>query len=78
MGCFSITDLGSGIAKEHHDKIFERFERVASDRNIGGLGLGLYISKQIVDAHHGLIELQSVEGMGASFIVSIPLFNKIS
>lgn len=76
MGCFSIADQGPGISSEHHDKIFERFERVASDSNIGGLGLGLYISKEIIDAHLGSIELKSSEGSGARFLVKLPLFTK--
>jgi PAS domain S-box-containing protein len=52
---FSVTDHGMGIAAPNLDKIFLRFERALSHHNISGLGLGLYISKQIVDAHGGSI-----------------------
>lgn len=73
MGCFSITDQGLGIAAEDQSKIFERFERVNSNNNIGGMGLGLYISKQIIETHGGKIGLQSKPNHGASFTVQIPL-----
>jgi PAS domain S-box-containing protein len=73
MGCFAIADEGPGIAEENHAKIFERFERVTSESNIGGLGLGLYISRDIIKAHHGIIELSSKLGEGARFLIKLPL-----
>ncbi|MBC7715244.1 MAG: PAS domain-containing protein [Rhizobacter sp.] len=57
-----VEDSGMGIAKEMQSKIFERFERAISSTNISGLGLGLYITKQIIDAHQGSIEVESVLG----------------
>src|SRR5260370_19736166 len=51
----SVRDHGIGIASEHRDRIFERFERLVSSRQYGGLGLGLWIVRQIVEAHHGSI-----------------------
>lgn len=75
MGCFSVKDFGVGIAEENHEKIFERFVRIKSDDYLGGLGLGLYISKQIVQFHDGVIELESKLGQGARFTVKIPLVN---
>lgn len=70
---FIVKDNGMGIAKEMQGKIFERFERAISSTNISGLGLGLYITKQIIDAHHGRIEVQSELGHGSMFKVSLPI-----
>ncbi len=70
---FSIEDKGPGIPVHLQNKIFERFERAVGARNISGLGLGLYVSRQIVSAHKGEIVLESAPGNGAKFIVKIPL-----
>lgn len=67
-----FKDKGIGISSKDQMRIFERFERVLSSENIGGLGLGLYISQQIVHAHGGSIRLESVEGQGSKFIVELP------
>lgn len=67
-----ITDLGPGIAQEDLERIFERFERVSDKQNIGGLGLGLYISKQIIEAHNGKIYVHSKLGHGSTFTVELP------
>lgn len=68
----SVKDEGSGIAPEEQRKIFDRFHR-ASSKNVQGLGLGLYISKLIVEAHQGNISVKSEPGKGATFIVEIPV-----
>ncbi len=68
-----VADHGVGIAAEDVDKIFERFERIPSAENIGGLGLGLYITRQIVQAHGGEIGLVSKPGEGSVFRVRLPL-----
>lgn len=68
-----VTDHGTGIAKENHEKIFLRFERAVASRNISGLGLGLYICRQIAEAHQGTISVISEKGEGASFEVKLPL-----
>ena len=68
-----MRDQGIGVAAEDREKIFDRFVRVAPIQNYGGLGLGLYIVKQIVNAHHGRISVESGPGAGASFIVELPL-----
>lgn len=68
----SVEDQGIGIAKEEKDRIFGLFERAVSERRYGGLGLGLYIAKQIVDAHGGRIACSSEPGRGATFEVDLP------
>lgn len=68
----SVEDVGLGIEPEKMGKIFEKFERGLSHSNISGLGLGLYIAKTIVDAHHGTIEVESTPGKGAKFKVFLP------
>ncbi|KFE58904.1 PAS domain S-box protein [Hyalangium minutum] len=67
-----VSDGGIGISHEAQRRIFERFERAAS-HNYGGLGLGLFITRQIVEAHHGKIWVESEPGRGATFFVELPL-----
>jgi len=71
-----VRDEGPGIAQQDFERIFARYERVVSKENVGGLGLGLYISKQIIDAHRGSIYVQSILGSGSTFIVELPLEKK--
>lgn len=69
----SVTDYGIGIKKEMIEKIFERFYRVEDvAQKFTGLGIGLYISKQIVERHGGNIEVKSTEGKGTTFSVHLP------
>jgi signal transduction histidine kinase len=68
-----VQDEGIGIAPEHLSRIFGRFERAVSERNYGGLGLGLYISKTLVEAMGGEIRVASTPGQGATFTVRLPL-----
>lgn len=70
---FIVEDHGIGIAEEYLQRIFERFERAISARHISGLGLGLYITRQIVEAHSGSIHVQSKLGEGSTFTVRLPL-----
>ena len=67
-----ITDHGIGIAPEHRQRIFGRFERAVSARSYGGLGLGLYISHQIVQVHGGTLQVWSELGVGSTFAVTLP------
>jgi signal transduction histidine kinase len=69
-----VSDTGIGISEEERTHLFERFFRtqVVLDRQIPGTGLGLYISKAIVDAHGGQIAVRSVEGRGTTFVVELP------
>ncbi|MCY1014573.1 ATP-binding protein [Pyxidicoccus sp. MSG2] len=68
-----VRDEGIGIAAETLPRLFGRFERGVSERNYGGLGLGLYISRQIVEAMGGTIDVRSELGQGALFTVRLPL-----
>ena len=70
----SVSDRGPGIAAADQARIFEQFERTAdSRRQAPGLGLGLYIARQIVRSHGGEIALESAPGQGATFSVNLPL-----
>lgn len=69
-----VIDRGEGISEEYQKKIFQRFERGSSENSsVGGLGLGLYISKEIMEMHHGSLSVQSRPGEGSTFLVKIPI-----
>jgi signal transduction histidine kinase len=68
----AVRDLGEGIAADEQERIFERFERATSVHRHPGLGLGLWICKQIVDACHGTISVASEPGRGSTFSVELP------
>lgn len=67
-----VADQGIGIDPAHHARIFERFERAVSEPHFGGLGLGLWICRQIVDASGGAIEVESEPNVGSRFRVRLP------
>jgi len=69
----TVRDHGIGIAKEDQARIFGQFERAVDKKVAPGLGLGLYISWQIVQAHGGRIEVASAPGEGSAFTVHLPL-----
>lgn len=71
----SVQDFGIGMAKEHLEKIFNRFYRVsgATDKTFPGLGIGLYISHEIIKRHGGKLWAESDEGKGSTFYLSLPL-----
>lgn len=72
-----VRDFGIGISPDKHQIIFERFFRVQeSSQNFPGLGLGLFISSQIIERHHGEITLKSHE-KGSEFIVSLPIHDDL-
>lgn len=70
-----IEDDGIGIAKEHQKKVFDKFYRVdnVNIHNVKGLGLGLFYVYQIIKAHNGTVELNSIENQGTTITINIPL-----
>lgn len=68
----TVRDHGPGIPAEAVQRIFGKFERAVSARSYGGLGLGLYIALEIVEAHGGSLAVDSVPGHGATFTVLLP------
>ncbi|MHB1844889.1 MAG: sensor histidine kinase [Deltaproteobacteria bacterium] len=69
----SVRDHGIGIEPEDAARIFERFERAVPARHYGGLGLGLYIVRQIAEAHGGRVTVESKPSFGSTFTLELPL-----
>ena len=69
----SVRDQGMGIAPEDQERIFEQFERTDGAAQVAGLGMGLYIARQIAQAHGGQLRVHSRPGEGAEFVLSLPL-----
>ncbi|CAM3161867.1 ATP-binding protein [Corallococcus soli] len=67
-----VRDQGPGVPPAQRESIFDRFDRGLASRNAGGLGLGLFISKQIVAAHRGTISVEESPGGGACFVIRLP------
>jgi PAS domain S-box-containing protein len=74
----TVRDDGIGIAAEDQARIFQRFEQAVSKRHFGGLGLGLWIVRQIVDALGGTITVCSQPGAGSEFTVTLPRWQPIA
>ena len=76
---FSVKDTGVGIPKEQQDRVFSKFFRGANVMRMEteGSGLGLFITKNIIEAHGGRIWFQSKEGRGTTFYFAIPFFQKV-
>jgi signal transduction histidine kinase len=72
-GLVSVRDQGMGIAPADQERIFQQFERTAGSAQVPGLGLGLYIARQIVEAHRGRLEVSSELGQGSEFVLYLPL-----
>lgn len=67
-----VRDQGPGISRENQERIFKRFERATSANAVSGLGIGLYISREITERHGGSLRVESEPGQGATFIVELP------
>ena len=73
--CVSIVDRGIGIPESALSNLFQRFYRAANveEQQISGMGIGLYVVKEIVTLHGGHVEVESIEGNGSTFTVCLPL-----
>ncbi len=69
---FKVVDEGEGVLPQEREKIFEPFRRSTTHGNVPGVGLGLYVSKRIVEAHGGVIQLSTSPGRGAAFSIVLP------
>jgi len=70
----AVTDQGIGISKENQERIFDRFYRAKElSPVISGLGMGLFISAEIIKRHHGKIGVSSIQGKGSTFYIILPL-----
>lgn len=67
-----VTDHGPGIAPEDQERIFQRFERAGQSQEYSGMGLGLFISRQIIEQHNGTLTVQSEPGKGSTFTAIFP------
>jgi NtrC-family two-component system sensor histidine kinase KinB len=72
MACISVADTGPGIPEEFASRVFEKFFRVPSKDGPTGAGLGLAIAKEIVEAHHGIVELDRARKIGSEFRIFLP------
>jgi signal transduction histidine kinase len=71
-----VVDRGIGIPPSQRQIVFERFERaIDTERQIKGLGLGLYIARRIIDAHGGTIGVESTPGEGSTFSFTVPILD---
>jgi signal transduction histidine kinase len=69
----SVTDAGPGIAEADRPHVFDMYRRASSGAGREGSGLGLYISRRIVEAHGGRIGVEAVRGTGSRFFFELPL-----
>ncbi|RPI35147.1 MAG: ATP-binding protein [Nitrospiraceae bacterium] len=76
---FSVQDFGVGIPEDMQDKVFGRFFRISesSGNRVSGLGLGLFISSQVIRQHGGKLWLESKPGKGSKFFFSLPVENNV-
>jgi two-component system phosphate regulon sensor histidine kinase PhoR len=77
MVCVTVTDFGIGLTPEQKERIFERFYRVEDKKHMtSGLGMGLYISAEIINYHNGEIGVESEAGKGSTFYFKLPLIKE--
>jgi signal transduction histidine kinase len=68
----SVTDSGPGIPVEHRDAVFEKFHQAHPDSSLSGIGLGLFICREIVELHGGSIHIEDADGRGTKVVVTLP------
>jgi PAS domain S-box-containing protein len=68
-----VRDRGIGIPEDKLNEVFSRFYRITENKNVSGLGLGLYLSQQIIERHHGRIWAESKVGEGSVFYFTLPI-----
>ncbi len=68
-----VTDRGVGIGASDLERLFQPFSRVGENRAIPGVGLGLYVSRRIAEAHGGSLTAKSTLGQGSTFEVRLPM-----
>ena len=70
-----VTDTGIGIPRNHQGRIFDRFYQVdgSSKRRYDGMGLGLALVKEVIEAHGGTVAVESIVDKGSTFIVTLPI-----
>jgi len=68
----SVTDQGIGILPEEQVRIFERFERAVPSQHYGGFGIGLWLARQVTEAHGGSLRVSSAKGLGSTFVLELP------
>jgi signal transduction histidine kinase len=74
-----ISDMGPGISKEDRKLVFERFHRISANSNgIAGSGLGLTISRELIELHHGSIDIDSELGAGSTFNIRLPRIKQVA
>ncbi len=75
----AVIDQGIGIPPDAIPMLFQRFYRApnAIGASFGGLGVGLYVVKEIVTLHGGQVEVQSIEGQGSTFLIKLPLCHRV-
>jgi signal transduction histidine kinase len=71
----TVSDTGRGIPEQDIPQLFQRFSQGTSKQRSSGTGLGLYLSRQIVEAHHGSIWVESIEGQGSRFSLTLPILS---
>ncbi|MBQ3891051.1 MAG: sensor histidine kinase, partial [Lachnospiraceae bacterium] len=69
--CITVKDTGIGILEEDIPKIFARFERLSSSRDKEGVGIGLYLAREILQKEGGYIKVKSKPGQGSEFLIYI-------
>ena len=67
-----VVDRGIGVRPAERDRIFDRYARSAPARHYAGMGLGLWVTRQVVEAHDGTIAVEDTPGGGATFVVEFP------